>query len=356
MSPPRTTPASRRTSAGYATAPRYLASTSTRSRPRLRGRDVRRRRPAARTPTGVAPADQVPDVPRRALALRRRPLLHRRRPRPAGRRRSTNSAAPVERDGRQTGSTSWSRVGAPRDARAARLHSTRAARSSSPAATCTSVHVHEHEPVGYRAYTWSPDKLFGFYYPPDNARRRRPARHGVPALARRSPTTSWQYYLGVVGRRAASAYGTTYNGRAGRPDGRRHLRRHAAFTVDTAAGRRPEPGRRRHAAAARQVPAACATGRASRRTSRCARSASRPTTPRRRPRPPTAARSSRRVTRSRSASASSRSTRPRATSWCAALGYLLPTDADTTAPTSSASSTRPTTSDGDAARPGRDRA
>ena len=61
----------------YDTAPRYLAPARRCAEGRrLRGRHLQRRRACRH--------DQVPDVPRRALALRRRPVLHRRRPRPAG--------------------------------------------------------------------------------------------------------------------------------------------------------------------------------------------------------------------------------------------------------------------------------
>ena len=54
---------------------------------RLRGRDLQHRRPAGQrrlAEPGPAPADQVPDQPRRDVALRRRQLLHRRRLHPAG--------------------------------------------------------------------------------------------------------------------------------------------------------------------------------------------------------------------------------------------------------------------------------
>ena len=75
--------------AGYATAPRYLDAARRRARGRgLRGRDLRHRRPAGQrrhAEPGPAPADQVPDRPRRARALRRGQLLLGRRLRPAGR-------------------------------------------------------------------------------------------------------------------------------------------------------------------------------------------------------------------------------------------------------------------------------
>ena len=87
---------------GYATAPRYLAQhVAALEAARLRGRDVRRRRAAAERRHAQRrrrPADQVPDVPRRALALRRGRLLDRRRLRPAGRRPiPTRAASPARR-------------------------------------------------------------------------------------------------------------------------------------------------------------------------------------------------------------------------------------------------------------------
>ena len=38
-------------------------------------------------------------------------------------------------------------------------------------------------------YTWTPDKLFGFSYPPNNEGDDDLPRHRLAALARRSPTT-----------------------------------------------------------------------------------------------------------------------------------------------------------------------
>ena len=78
-SPPRTTPASRRTST-RGTPPRRgtSRSTSPRSRPpatRWRPSTSTLRPPTAVRPTASAPADQVPDRSRRALALRRGQLL-----------------------------------------------------------------------------------------------------------------------------------------------------------------------------------------------------------------------------------------------------------------------------------------
>ena len=52
-------------------------------------------------------------------------------------------------------------------------------------------------------YTWTPDKLFGFYYPPNNE-----GDDDLPGTAwQRSRTISndiWQNYLGVVGRQGGA--------------------------------------------------------------------------------------------------------------------------------------------------------
>ena len=52
-------------------------------------------------------------------------------------------------------------------------------------------------------YTWTPDKLFGFYYPPNNE-----GDDDLPGTAwQRSRTSSndtWQNYLGVVGRQGGT--------------------------------------------------------------------------------------------------------------------------------------------------------
>ena len=49
-------------------------------------------------------------------------------------------------------------------------------------------------------YTWTPDKLFGFFYPPNNDGRRRPARHRLVRARASISNDTWQNYLGVVGR------------------------------------------------------------------------------------------------------------------------------------------------------------
>ena len=52
-------------------------------------------------------------------------------------------------------------------------------------------------------YTWTPDKIFGFYYPPNNE-----GDDDLPGTAwQRSRTISndtWQNYLGVVGRQGGN--------------------------------------------------------------------------------------------------------------------------------------------------------
>ena len=108
-------------------------------------------------------------------------------------------------------------------------------------------------------YTWTPDKLFGFYYPPNNG-----GDDDLPGTAfLRSRTTSndtWQNYLGVVGRQGGVGVDRGTVSYAGAPvarQGRRPVRRHGAdhASIDRA-GQRPEPERRRHAAAAAAHPAA----------------------------------------------------------------------------------------------------
>ena len=172
------------------------------------------------------------------------------------------------------------------------------------------------EPDGDSAYTWTPDQLYGFNYPPNNS-----ATTTCPGTAyQRSRTTSndtWQNFLGVVGRQAGA--GVT----ARRPTpARRSPRRPAAIFAGMAPvhgrrdrGQRPEPERRRHAAPAAEVPARLRNwAERLHRSEPLRQETVEADYDHRRPRRPTAARSSRRVTPSRSASASSRSTRPRATS------------------------------------------
>ena len=106
-------------------------------------------------------------------------------------------------------------------------------------------------------YTWTPDKLFGFFYPPNN--------EGDDDL----PGTAWQRSRDDLQRHVAELP------RRRRPPGRRRRDRHEVqhrartpvaagslfagmtpFTVHSGAGQRPEPERRRHAAAAGRIAAA----------------------------------------------------------------------------------------------------
>ena len=175
----------------------------------------------------------------------------------------------------------------------------------------------------------------GFYYPPNNS-----GDDDCPGTAYlRSRTISndtWQNYLGVVGRQAAPAStGTKFDAAPIAPKAGSIFDGHGAFTVDAAAGNDPTQN-----ADGTALPLAKSPLRLRNceqhlhRSSRCARRRCRAdytTTP---AQTANGGAISRRVTRSRSASASSRSTRRRATSWSSApFGYLLPTTADTTAPT-----------------------
>ena len=264
---------------------------------RLRGRDVQHRRPAGQrrlAEPGRAPADQVPDLPRRALALRRRQLLLGRRLRPAGRRRTPTRAASPRRRRRPARQEmapwahkvmlelrEYANNGGKLLVDGRNVHQPFTANSASLSAT--------------GPYTWTPDKLFGFFYPPNNE-----GDDDLPGTAwqrsREISNDTWQNYLGVVGRQSGvgvDAATTTnsdqpehHRAAPGRAEGRRPVRRHGAVHDRRRADGRPEPGRRRHAAAAgRASRCACATG--ARPTSRCARSASRPTTPPRSPTPTT---------------------------------------------------------------------
>ena len=118
-------------------------------------------------------------------------------------------------------------------------------------------------------YTWTPDKLFGFFYPPNNA-----GDDDLPGTAwQRSRDVSndtWQNYLGVVGRQSGTgvALSTTPNSAnpniAGFPvaaDGRRPVRRHGA--VHDRRRARPTTRTRTPTARRSRRPAsrcACATG------------------------------------------------------------------------------------------------
>jgi hypothetical protein len=88
-------------------------------------------------------------------------------------------------------------------------------------------------------YTWTPDKLFGFYYPPGNT-----GDDDLPGTAwQRSRTVSndtWQNYLGVVGRQGGSGVsGTKFDAAPVTPAGGSLFAGMTPFTVDTAAGNDP---------------------------------------------------------------------------------------------------------------------
>ena len=144
-------------------------------------------------------------------------------------------------------------------------------------------------------YTWTPDKLFGFYYPPNNG-----GDDDLPGTASSARAASsndtWQNYLGVdrppAGRRRACQHGDT-----GNPTSRasRSRPRPAAcspawqpIALDAALdGDDPN-----QAADGTPLPRAACPLRLrnwapAHATSRCAPSASRPTTPPRSPRTPT---------------------------------------------------------------------
>ena len=88
-------------------------------------------------------------------------------------------------------------------------------------------------------YTWTPDKLFGFYYPPNNE-----GDDDLPGTAwQRSRTVSndiWQNYLGVVGRQGgAGVSGTKFDTAPVTPSEGSLFAGIAPFTVQTAAGNDP---------------------------------------------------------------------------------------------------------------------
>ena len=72
---------------------------------------------------------------------------------------------------------------------------------SSRVATCTRLRpVHEYAASSATGpYTWTPDKLFGFYYPDNNGGDDDLPGHRVPR-SRATSNDTWQNYLGVSGR------------------------------------------------------------------------------------------------------------------------------------------------------------
>ena len=173
----------------------------------------------------------------------------------------------------------------------------------------------------YSGYSWWQEPVYGFNYPPDQAGD--DDRPHTAFFRELDISNDWaQWFLGV-GARQGGIGTTTYNAAAVTPSAGGLLAGMSPITLDTTAGAGDtlEPSQNaahRDAGGATEVADAPAQHlAASRRTARSARSASRPTTPARRP--PTAARSSPPRTPSRSASAWSRSPTPRpATSSCAA--------------------------------------
>ena len=91
-------------------------------------------------------------------------------------------------------------------------------------------------------YMWTPDKLFGFHYPPGNQ-----GDDDLPGTAwQRSRTSSndtWQNYLGVVGRQGGSGVsGTKWDAAPVTPSAGSLFAGMSPFTVDTTAGNDPTQG------------------------------------------------------------------------------------------------------------------
>ena len=105
-------------------------------------------------------------------------------------------------------------------------------------------------------YTWTPDKLFGFFYPPNNS-----GDDDYPGTAyQRSRTISndtWQNYLGVVGRQAGvGVTGTKFDTAPVTPKAGSIFEGMDALHGRRDRGQRPDAERGRHGAPAGQVPAA----------------------------------------------------------------------------------------------------
>ena len=97
-------------------------------------------------------------------------------------------------------------------------------------------------------YTWTPDKIFGFYYPPNNE-----GDDDLPGTAwQRSRTISndtWQNYLGVVGRQGGNGVtGTKFNSAPVTPAAGSLFAGMTPFTVNTTPGNNPAVSAARHAA------------------------------------------------------------------------------------------------------------
>ena len=113
--------------------------------------------------------------------------------------------------------------------------------------------------------TWTPDKLFGFYYPDEQRAATTTCRARRGALARHRPTTRGRTTSASSAasrrqRRRPARSSTTRAGR--RPKAGSLFDGMAPFTRRRGGRQRPQPDRRRHAAAAGQVArCGCATGR-----------------------------------------------------------------------------------------------
>jgi hypothetical protein len=66
-------------------------------------------------------------------------------------------------------------------------------------------------------YTWTPDKLFGFFYPPNNE-----GDDDLPGTAwqrsRASSNDTWQNYLGVIGRQSGIGVSLSNTANSGNPN------------------------------------------------------------------------------------------------------------------------------------------
>ena len=268
--------------------------------PRLRGLHVRRRQPAGQQRHAQrrrVPADQVPDQPRRALALRRGRLRVRRRLHPAGHHQHESEAHEQRDDADRSkemapGSTTrcWSCATTP----------TRAASSSSPAATSIRPRRRPHRtcrrPVRTRGRRTSSSG--------STTRTNNGGDDDLPGTAFQRSRPIVQRHVAELPGRDRSPGGSAWR-RPRRPrrstdraEGRRPVRRHGEHhrrfrrpaTIPTRT-----PTARRYRGQDRR--SACATGRANGATNEPLRAErSRPTSSPSRRRTPPVARSSRRAT------------------------------------------------------------
>ena len=101
----------------------------------------------------------------------------------------------------QTGSNEMA-PWAHQDARAARLRQRGRQADRRRPQRPPGVHATQREPAATGPYTWTPDKLFGFYYPAEQraATTTCPAPRSSARAA--SSNDTWQNYLGVIGRQS----------------------------------------------------------------------------------------------------------------------------------------------------------